>query len=365
MKVGILTFHRAINYGAVLQAYATQQVLISMGHDAYVINYLIPCVENSDRAPFLPNGKMNLFIHGHIRSWWLYDSNKCNTLKKRKLWDDFLAYRLRLTESCLQDSIPQDFDAYIIGSDQVWSSYICNGLDPVYWGNFKHPEDSRVIAYAASTSVTDMKKQSPDTLCGLMSNFNSISVRDEKVMSFINKELILNSNYSIPHAFLTIDPTILGGRNIWDTFTSKHSLPEKYILYFAARTYKPNPNAIREKAMQLADKFGCRVLSINFGEDSPEDFVVKIKNAEAVISSSFHGVAFSLIFNKPLFAIAYGDEQDSRYVNLLNNIGAQKMIHGIDEDLDPDIDFDYDKININIERLRTASLDYLTKSLNS
>ncbi len=352
MRIGILTFQRAINYGAVLQAYALQQTLRSLGHEVWVINYRQPRVERTDRRPFLKGDKWRLLKEFHLRSFLNFDREKKKTLERRERFDDFLNKYLCLTELCGPENIP-DFDIYIVGSDQVWNSSICDGLDPVFWGKFKRPDNSRFVSYAASTSVDDLKKQSHLELQNLLKNFSYISVREKETSEYLNK------NFTLKNSALTVlDPTLLAKKDIWDMFDNDTYKGHDYVLYFGARSCADYPTVLKDKALSLAKDYGCDLISINFNADSPVDFINKFRYAKAVVTSSFHGVAFSLIFNRPLYAVQYGDEQDARYVNVLKSIGAVKMLVGLRYDVHPQ-EFDYDWINTHLEIIRKKSLKYL------
>lgn len=354
MRIGILTFQRAINYGAVLQAYALQQTLRSFGHDVWIIDYRQPRVERTDRRTFLNGDKLRLLKGFHLRSLWNYDKDKSLILDRRARFDEFLKKYLCLTESCGPNSIP-DFDIYIIGSDQVWNSSICEGLDPVFWGNFKRPDNSLVISYAASSSVSDLKKQNHFELQSFLETFSSISVREKETCDFLNRNFTLKKS-----AITVLDPTLLAKKEIWDSFDNDKFKGLNYVLFFGARTCPEYPAVLKEKAFSLAKQYGCGLKCIDFNEDSPVDFVNKFRYAKAVVTSSFHGVAFSLVFNRLLYAVKYGDEQDARYVNVLKSVGANDMLVDLRQEVSPH-NFDYQVINKTLNELRSSSIDFLKK----
>lgn len=351
MKIGILTFHRAINYGAVLQAYALQETLRSLGHDVWVIDYRQPRVERTDRRVFQPDDKINLLKGFHLRSWWNYNDIRQQTLLRRQRFDDFLQTYIHLTEPCTQDSIPV-MDSYVIGSDQVWNSAICDGLDPVFWGNFNRPKASKVVSYAASTSVKDLQRHDRSVIQNYLDNFEDVSVREQGVYDF------LNNNFVLRNVGVVLDPTLLAEPLVWDGFRDDCSNQREYVLYFGARKCIKYPTVLHDKAESLAKQFGCDIKTIDFNSDTPVDFVNKFRNAKAVVTSSFHGVAFSLIFNKTIYAVQYGDEQDARYTNVLKSIGAEQMLVDLYQDVCPHT-FDYGNTNILISILRMHSYNFI------
>lgn len=360
MKVGILTFHRAINYGAVLQCYALQETVRALGHDAWVIDYRQPKVEATDRAPLGLKGLWRMMVGLHLRGTLHYRNTSRTLQARRARWDAFLSKHLHLTAPCGSTGIPQDFDAYIVGSDQVLNSAICWGLDPVYWGGFTHPAGSRIITYAASTSVKDLAKHEKADLQSCLANFHRLSFREASVTEHVN-ELF----HPVPSSVTVLDPTLTADPAIWDALAvgEKIQKEENYVLYFAARNYNPNPDIMQQKASILAKRLGCDVRRIAFGEDSPEQFVNKFRHARAVLTSSYHGVMFSLIFRRPLLAVCYGDEQDARYVDLLTSLGAASCLMKADDEIPDNLVDNYDTIEHNLKDLRPFSLNYLNSAL--
>jgi hypothetical protein len=353
MKVGILTVHRAINIGAVLQTYALQKILRSFGHEVYVINYVQEKVERTDRERYDLKKRLNLLFHLHLRGFLQFGSLSYRVSKRYKIFDDFLKDYLNLTDKCDNKSIPQNFDAYVIGSDQLWNSNIFGYHDDVFWGNFKRNPKSRIFAYADSTTVENLKSSSYDYINKSLMNFEDISVREKEVADYINENFKLNKP-----AKLVLDPTLTVDKRVWDNMKTGKYSDEKYVLVYAARTYQKDPDAINRKAKVIADELGCKVKTLDL--HTATDFVDLISNAQYVLSSSYHGVVFSLIFNKPLYAILYGDNQDKRYYNLLNLVGAEKMLAKIDDEIHPQ-KLDYSEINKNINEYVQSSRKFLNQ----
>ena len=167
MKIGILTLHRANNYGAALQCYALQCTLQSLGYDAWVIDYRQPDTERSYK-PFQWNS-----IRQNIRKPKVF----CKELTIRPLlaiirqmaYNRFRSKYFHATQPVRHIAdIPQDFDVYLIGSDQLWSIQ-CLGynIEPAYFGEFPHPHDSRVCSYAISSNIQSLEtigKEKPNHL---------------------------------------------------------------------------------------------------------------------------------------------------------------------------------------------------------
>lgn len=355
MKVGILTVNRAINVGAVLQAYALQEILRSIGHDAWVINYMQPEVENSNRPKHTFSKMLKLLFQGHLRSVCYYPSSIRGQEIKNSHFDYFLNHYLHCTPICNKDTIPTDFDAYVIGSDQVWNWNIFHRQDPVFWGLFNKKENAKLVSYAASTSKESLQKTDKSFIENALSKFSLISVREEPSAQFLNQE------YNIPIEVTTnIDPTLAANPEIWNKFESDIVPNEPYIFAYAARSYKKNPPLFVQRANELGKKMNCRVVFMSYLNHSPVDYVALIKHAQAVITSSFHGVAFSLIFNKQLFAMLYSDEQDYRYRALLESLDASDRLFEINSNIAVRTQ-DYRNVKAKLMKKAEESFDYLKK----
>ena len=153
MKIGLLTFHCAHNYGAVLQCYALQETLISMGHEVEVINYrpkyLIASYKRFELHRFISLNLINS-LKNSIKEALLAGRR----FRRYKAFEEFITNRLNLSERVNANNIPSKYDIYIIGSDQIWNPKITKGFDSVYWGQFKFPKERRrYIAYAASMEI--------------------------------------------------------------------------------------------------------------------------------------------------------------------------------------------------------------------
>lgn len=354
MKIGILTVHRAINIGAILQTYATQEILRSLGYDAYVIDYVQEKVERVDREKYDWRKWVKFVLGGHLRGALQFCMVKNNVARQRKLFDNFLAKKLRLTAPCSRDNIPQDFDAYVVGSDQLWNSNIFEGRnEDVFWGNFQRKAGTKLMAYACSTTQENLASTNPQYIQHSLLNFDFVSLREGDSTQYINQYFKLGKP-----AEWVLDPTLAVDSKVWKNMCMGKFANEKYVLYYAARTYTPAPKLMREKTEVLAKQMGCKVKTLNM--ETSSDYVDLISHAQCVVSSSFHGIVFTLIFNRPLLAVKYGDNQDKRYTNLLYQLGGEKMLVDINEDF-KFIEPDYDSINKNLKAWREKSIAFISQ----
>ena len=358
-EVGILTFHRAINHGAILQCYALYKTLEKQGYDVTVIDYRQPYIEEqykyhrniflySEFKKVLSNPR---WIPGYIFRVLPEKYQKIKTFNK-------LSRKLKFTKAVNRaECIPDFFDTIIIGSDQVWANYCTNGIDEVYYGNFPHSR-SKIIGYAISSNIESLKENGNEKLRDLCKNFTSIAFREEGISNYLQKNIGLRSE-------VVLDPTLLLDSNEWNKIIEDISIekPRKYIL-----TYFLNENFDRDvldnKITTFAQERDCKVVELGSISRSPEEFVSWIKDANYIITSSFHATIFSIIFKKELYTLRTHNGKDIRYINLMHKLGMQDRV--IDyEDLShinsPIID--YKKVEDKIIQARRTSIDFLRNSL--
>lgn len=355
MKIGILTFHRAWNYGAVLQCYALQEVLKGMGHDARVIDYRQKTIENSYRV---------IRLKECIKSLILLKFDYFKGVSSRyRLWRRFKKFRIsffNLSKPCTEDTIVQDFDAYIVGSDQLWvPKWIGGKFDPVYMGDFKRCEYSKVIGYAISCNQESAQMMNDMILKAIDRNFFALSLREKSVAD------ILKNKINIPIR-ICLDPTLLLRKEAWKPLLEcgvKHLRPYMVTYHLPARFSALSMRNFKKQTTDLARIHNFEVVDLSNFQYSVPDFVSLIANADLVVTTSFHASVFSLIFNKPLMAIELHDGHDDRYSALLNTLGASDFIYGKNFTQEPLRTPDYSIINKKMDQLRKPSMEYLKNSI--
>ncbi len=362
MKVGLLTFHSAQNYGAVLQAYATQEVLKGLGHEIQVIDYRPPYLI---RQQFFPSSKgrplsikIKILIEGMLCLYWRY--------KRRKGFDSFINSRLNLShEKYVNKSFTSNdyYDAFIMGSDQIWNIKLTHGFDDLYWGNFASKRKVRKISYAASMSNYLLDDEQKQKMYNLLENFNSISVREEELKQFIYNNFKIN-------ATTVSDPTFLLGKSKWQENSINPRITKKYVLVYTI--------SLRDEVMRIArlvaKQLNAVILEFTLGVNkrvvfnkyqvaTPEEFLGLLENAECVLTSSFHGTAFSIIYNKPFYSVAHGNDKDTRQKTILEKLGLLDRF--ISRDSNPEFkQIDYGKVNPKLAVLRKESIAFLKNSLS-
>lgn len=353
MKVGILTFHRACNYGAVLQCYALQETLKSMGHEVYIVDY---------RQPYIEEVYAVLNIKEIIKKI----STPINLLRYFK--HSIRRYRRKRHFSCIntlyhidakyKSTIQANLDAYIIGSDQLWSLYCLDGeKDDVYLGEFKHDSNAKIIGYAISTNHHSLETLKEEGLNKYLKNFSALSMREKFAAEFIGNNFHVNAD-------VCIDPTLLLNPKDWERLVDSKWENEDYVLLYQLRHPKgKNYNLLREKSEDLARQIGGRVIEITDSVHSVSDFVSLFKYAKYVVTTSFHGTVFSVIFNTPFYSVRLQDGHDERYVNLLSAIGLDSCCVDINflPNANPVV---FNSTHDRILDIKKESLSFLEKALS-
>lgn len=347
MKLGILTYHRTTNYGAIFQTYALQQFILSKNIDCEVIDYLNKTLKR--RYSLNPLKKDN--IKQSVKS---IINIRDNIILKRK-FVKFLNENISLScNSYDEKNIALSngvYDRFIVGSDQVWNLKL-SGNDINYYLNFVENDHGK-NSYAASFGINQFEKEELNEINELLRKFSNISVREKQGVDLLNKLEIENVNQNI-------DPVFLLDKNKWEKFTNKRIKKEKYIFVYEI-TYTPN---LIDYAKHIAQKMNCDVVFvsgsnrkvkgfINLNKLSPVEFLTYLKYSEYVVTSSFHGTAFSIIFEKKFnydLPKRKGNT-GSRLTSLANllNLGDREILPNFDECVVREIDYSKVKEIIKVE----------------
>ena len=353
MKIGILTFHRAHNYGAVLQCYALQEVLKGMGHEVEVIDYRQPAI---DRA--YNSWQPRWFIKKIVKIWKMYDYLHLlyEEGKRRHKFGGFLKNYLNVQHPCTSINIPNNYDYYVIGSDQLFNLEITNGLDPVYSGESINGNGPKLIGYAISSNQESIRKIGQDNWNSIFNNFTSISFREKALADLLYK--LYGKEVDV-----CFDPTLLTDINIWNNIKINKDIEKDCIVLYQVRWNEGEEDTLEKKAYQLAKQMNYKVINLSNRDYGVEEWVLYIKYAKCVITSSFHASVFALIFNRPLYSYVLNDGRDSRYVDLLNSVGASDCLKDLHDSISELPEMDFDTINKKLQYLRQDSLTYLNEQI--
>lgn len=353
MLIKIITCHYAYNYGAVLQTYALCKYLNDIGHQTEVINYRPWYYKGSTKT----TNKLKRALRKLVRI--------PDNIKSEKIFYSFLERYVPIsieykTYAELKNS-QLIADLFIAGSDQIWNFNLPNGTDDAFYLDFVYQGGK--ASYAASLGMDELTNEQRMYLKLKLSKFNYISVRETSAKKQLEESGISNVR-------VVMDPVYLLNKNDWLTIMKKPKFfPEnKYIMVFAFNRQME----IFEFGKQLARAHGYRVISVNtFWEDvllgmdhyfwncMPEEFLYLLYHAECIVTNSFHGLSFSLIFNKPVILFEKDDKGNSRMNDLINMLDASevKNIYIKENKLIPELN--YEVINKNIEIGRTYSKNFI------
>lgn len=366
MRIGVLTFHRAINYGAVLQCYGLQETLKALGHSVEIIDYRPEYVEAHRHILSILKTKKSNKLFGKIKLLIVAIINVWSRIEADCRFDRFLNESFSFSKVVLdRKDMPYDYDYIIIGSDQVWSPKICNGLDPIFWGQFYHGR-AKLVAYA--TSIGGIKEPSEkewELIKRYIHAFESVSVRENAIKFELEKRL------NIPIQ-CCLDPSLLLDKSQYELIASEPEIRGEYVLAFSVI----ETSRFLEFANKVATSIKCPVVvmsshrvprvfrkSGNLLQLSPTigGFLGLVKNAKCVITTSFHGTVFSIIFERPFYTADH--HKSERVRNLLCQIGLEDRLVKFDED-----GFCYSEINYEepvkkLAELKERSRRYLVETI--
>lgn len=343
-KAGILTFHDADNLGAVLQAYALEHILENeCGVSAEIVDYKCKTITET-KYPGRQSGLKGLIKFAALSVYYLIKRKAFGKFRKNYLACSERSYSRENISEC--ESL---YDFFITGSDQVWNPE-CSGNDSTYVLNYIN-DNKKKHAYAAS--IGNYKFSAKDTeWVDCIKKYKNVSVRESSAAVHL-KEL------GVRDVSVDVDPVLLLSDKQWKAVMSDRLLKQKYVLVYLVL---PDVN-VMSQAKAYAEKNNCKVISNKhsvefFLNNSPSDFLSWIYHSECVFTNSFHGTAFSLIFNKPLFADTEmsGNKINHRINDLLTAIDANEC-----SQIKNDCVYNKaDKTSV-IDEMKADSINYLKK----
>ena len=366
-KVIITTFFKAENYGAALQAYALEEVLLKKGYDVELLNYRDEAIESAYQLFDFKRKNFYLTVRALAGNFLFYRKKKSRRLEFLHFQSDYLKVgkiQYNSVENIKKN--PPFADFYITGSDQVWNSSITKGVSDVYTLNFGASETKR-IAYAASIGSKQIKLEEKELLKEKISNIDQISVREKTAKNMLGDLLPKKTIH------VTLDPVLLKDRESWEMDLSDFSAERKnYILAY----YIEEDGEFQKAVEALSKQTGLKIIHFEKRNKyknvlcsaytkGPFDFLNLIKNATYVITTSFHATAFSIIFQKKFWVFPH-HFTGSRVTDLLQILKiSNRAVHSLEEFLEKDYDkeIDYPKVDMILEKEREKSLQWLSVAL--
>ena len=371
MKIGIITFHRADNYGAVLQAYALQETLRNLGNDVEIIDYRCDAIENDYIYQVIPAFNSNIFLWtiNFINRFYVVHKKRIKGKKCKKFRKDYLILSPSVKTRKDREIIQKEYDLIITGSDQIWSIKLTSGKDDWYCYKQENMTGAQIVSYGASVGNLELFKHNFELFRNDLKMYKKISVREDETKEYLEKEL----SRCVQRV---VDPTILLEKKYWDDIVKdeKSVINDDYVLY-----YDVEGNEIAKRiALSIAKKNKLKlahfdtslklILTEHFVQEAgPLEFLSLIKNAKYVVTSSFHATVFSVIFEKSFVTIPH-PKTGARVRCLLLDLGLGERIVSQFDDSSVDVikqDIDYNKVGRTINKMRTQSLIYISECIDS
>ncbi len=325
------------NYGGCLQAIALQKVIRNLGEDVETINY----------REYLNTKKS---IKEFFKQIVYYNRNsKFNSFRKKYLL-------LSKPFSKIDDD---GKSKYLVGSDQVWNPNIIYNIRKNFFLDFVG-EKKRKFSYAASIGSESLDgNNNEDEIINMLNNFSLISIREKSSKKILSR--VKTPIYEV------LDPTLLLSKEEWDLYKDKRFNINNYTLVYMLGINNSIVNGINNNVdddiMEISYKKHfkkTRYLQNGFG---PSEFISAIDNSNCIITNSFHGMVFSIIYHKDFFVVLR-DSMNSRIYDFLDNLGLTDRIINANDNYSKiklNQHIDYRKVDQKIKKLKANSIEYLNK----
>ena len=351
-KTGLITFHRTTNFGSYLQTYGLYKKIIDLGYDCEIIDYRCPAVEKREKLQ-KAYGKDAKNILKRVLLQPALD-------KKANALAEFSTQNMRFSRPYDPSNIVdanEEFDKFIVGSDIVWGLDITE-CDYNYFLRFAADEKRK---YAFSSSVGSETNAHWDEVRPLLKRFDRIAVRENSAVHWVKKASGCNADW-------VCDPTMILTAEEWRSIIPFKRIKNNYVLVYFNN---PGKKTISD-AIEYGKKFGKKVLYINHG--LPQKGVVNVKPyslseflsyiffADHVFTASYHGMLFSIYFNKEL--TFYTRDHASRMVSLAERLGIQGQCGDNKSIRDYQL-ISYDNVNRKVDEFRQESIEVLKGMLQT
>lgn len=349
MKIALLTIWHEKNFGAELQAYATIKTLQKLGHEVEMIDIRISdCRSENIRGKI---GSLITSIGPSHRSFCKFWKDNIPTTRRYKSLEE------------LQTNPPKA-DVYMVGSDQVWNPDITSVLmTPVFFLDFGD-EKVRRVSYASSFGVSEWQHPKLKVIIkSLLENFHSISCREESGVHILSSEFGVSAQCVVDPCLLMEDYSDLVGE-----------IQEKKTLVYYPLNQDPE---LCQYAVDLASKIGLIPINNNrctrlFGKIiwdrvNINEWVRNIAESQFVITRSFHGMVFSLFYDRQFAVLTSANGRNTRLSSLLSKLGLEDRIFTSLEELDKakpwQNKIDFTKVKESLMKLKTDSLNFIRNAV--
>ncbi|MEH1965700.1 polysaccharide pyruvyl transferase family protein [Nostoc sp.] len=369
MKIGILTFHHVDNYGATLQAYALWNFLNSQGYDVEIIDYRPLKIAWIYFRPLLPIKRVKFSINESKKEIKKIRFNEKYLIYISRAWKmrRFLLSNIKLSNRTVYDKkalkyYHDKYDLIVCGSDQIWCLDSFRGYNSSFFLDFVNNKTTRKISYAASFGNTIKLGNYHKEISTLINQFQSISVRDSNSLKII-------SNECNKEAVKVLDPTFLIK---YDALKSLPKTQDEYLLLYIQADIEPEEENFikllaKEKNLTIISVGKYNPLAqINLEAASPKEWIGLYSQASYIVTNTYHGAVFSIIFKK-LFNVFVPNDKSNKVTDLLNDLGLANRIFS--DKLKSQIlnnqifDIDYEAVSEILESKIIESKNYLVEAI--
>ncbi len=363
MKIKTITCSNADNHGARLQTFALAKFLTDEGHDVEVIDYRPEYMRFGTRKWYFPGADIKEWVKLLLRY-----RQRCTSIRRHAEFDNFSKSSIPLTDRIylshdMLASDPPEAEVYIAGSDQIWNVDFPNGNDRAFFLDFGN-DSTRRLSYAASFALPQLPHENKTVIKTRLDHFDSISVRETSGV-----EILRDLNLS---GTRVTDPVFLLSADFWRNMAQSPASPHKYLLVYDFM----QSDHVKSLALEIARLRRLKIFSVgpypvcyadrNYTVCSPETFVGLIRDADCVLSNSFHATAFSLIFEKDFFVADRIDGLNERMHDLLTVYGLGDNI--VSQNTTPDLllrHIVYDSVTPALSDDIARSKTWLRNNLNA
>ena len=368
-KIAVVSYNircNFTNYGSALQSWALKESIKKLSNnniEPILVDYCPDSHRDSD--PLNPFKNMWDKDEKSLRNCELsMPAIKINYEKFEKFYNTQFNRTKKMYISDNFDQLKEDekIDSYICGADTIFCVDEF-GIDDVYYANKETMKNSYTFSYAASFGDSHFDETTYQKLNDRLKNFKAISIREKGMLDYIKRQVDVDVEK-------VLDPTLLLKKEDYKPIISKDKFDEKYLLLYARRGNEKMDNY----AENLAKEKNLKIIKISLNalnrnrhimryDAGIEEFLSLVKNAEYVVTNSYHGMIFSVIFKKP-FVIFSREQCDTKIEEVLEIIDLKNrlLING-NEIINDEID--YNKVYENIEKERIKSLQYLKRNLDN
>ena len=359
-KVNIITRHAVSNYGSLMQTIATVDVFKQLGYKCEVIDYLN---SNEEVLNSLKNFALNRNLNGLKKLAYIvlkYPSEK----KKYKIFNKMRKTYLPLTKRYSNSKeMKNAFNNEILcsGGDQLWGYMPNNQLDTAYYLDFAN-DTNKCISFSSSFGRYDFNDNEKEVISSNLKKYSFITVREESAVKYIN-------NFNLD-AKLVLDPTLLVEKKLWHQLANDYKPKEDFVLVYKLR----QDEKLNNLAERIANENGLKIIYITntvFNKNSNGKTLVNkklsivlslFKNANYVVTDSFHATVLSIIFEKK-FCTHLPGKTNARIIDFLDMLSISERIYYDVEFYSYNDEINYLKVNSILEEKKKIDLEYIRKKM--